>query len=250
MICYIQILRLLHFNLILVRRHQFRLRLLLKTQMILISPPKLLGWKAIRFQWALIVNLRLEYSIGYFSDDITFCIFCIISLIYKYSFMLWLLWHMFIQSSLRSGRNILRKTQTLRFSQYLYLLILFIQYFVRYILNIHHLIINLIVVLLSKLLLRKLTIDLPLCQNHVRTSRIGYACHRHVHWRIVNAHVIFVVFKLTKVDILKIVIYLSYLSQRILIQWIIRIDLETKVAHLHVWFGIAVSSSICVLLIL
>lgn len=249
MICYIQILRLLHFNLILVRRHQFRLRLLLKTQMILISPPKLLGWKAIRFQWALIVNLRLEYSIGYFSDDITFCIFCIISLIYKYSFMLWLLWHMFIQSSLRSGRNILRKTQTLRFSQYLYLLILFIQYFVRYILNIHHLIIDLII-LLSKLLLRKLTIDLPLCQNHVRTSRIRYACHRHVHWRIVNTHVIFVVFKLTKVDILKIVIYLSYLSQRILIQWIVWIDLETEVAHLHVWFGIAVSSSICVLLIL
>ena len=156
---------------------------------------------------------------------------------------------MFIQSSLRSGRNILRKTQTLRFPQYLYLLILFIQYFVRYILNIHHLIIDLII-WLSKLLLRKLTIDLPLRQNHVRTSRIGYACHRHVHWRIINTHVIFVVFKLTKIDILKIVIYLSYLSQRILIQWIIWIHLETKVAHLHVWFGIVVSSSICVMLIL
>ena len=88
---------------------------------------------------------------------------------------------MLVQGSLRSWRSILSKTQTLRFSQYLYFLILFIQYFVRYILNVNHLIIDLIAVLLSKLLLRKLTIDLPLRHNHVRTGRIGYARHRHVH---------------------------------------------------------------------
>ena len=63
-------------------------------------------------------------------------------------------------------------------------------------------------------------------------GRIRYASHRHVHRRVVDTHVVLVAFELGKIDVLQIVIYLSYLCKGVLVQWVIRIYLQAQIAHL------------------
>ena len=93
------------------------------------------------------------------------------------------------------------------------------------------------ILLLCELLLRELAVDLPLDQILLRGLLVVGSTHVERSQRgIAHLHAALLLGEMSQINVLEVVIDLLDLSQGVLvwIQRVLRIDLETLVAHLHV----------------
>ena len=214
--------------------HHLWLGLLCQGQVTWVSPSNLLRRYATGFQRAIVINLCLEYSILLYFNDFILLLWIHANRILFTCCFNW----MFINACMCSYQ-ILREAQALRLAKDLDLLVLVVAHLVGDILNVDDLIDGHILVLLSELLLWELAVDLPLWHNDLRMwiRWVGDARHWHIQRSIVthlDAHVVLALGELVEIDVLEVIIDLSDLGKRTLVQGIIGIHLEAQVAHLQV----------------